>query len=190
MTSGAGTSAMGPTLLATWRTQPRQICSCSRCAEVMRIADHAALGAAQRDVDDGALPGHPHRQRANGVDGLLRVEADAALARAARIVVLHAEAAEDLYASVVHVARDGEVELTQRIAQKLAGSRIKTQVFSDFVELCLRDLKGIQSLTLLRGRRCFFRGAHFRCGDFRHIASPISYECVTEYRAPGECGTQ
>ncbi len=31
ITSGAGTSCTGPTLRASWRTQPRQICSCSRC---------------------------------------------------------------------------------------------------------------------------------------------------------------
>ncbi len=30
MTSGAGTSCSGPTMRAIWRTQPRQICSCSR----------------------------------------------------------------------------------------------------------------------------------------------------------------
>ena len=30
MTSGAGTSCTGPTLRATWRTQPRQMPSCSR----------------------------------------------------------------------------------------------------------------------------------------------------------------
>ena len=30
ITSGAGTSATGPTLRASWRTQPRQIASCSR----------------------------------------------------------------------------------------------------------------------------------------------------------------
>ena len=30
ITSGAGTSVSGPTLRATWRTQPRQISSCSR----------------------------------------------------------------------------------------------------------------------------------------------------------------
>ena len=65
-------------------------------AQVVRITDHAALGAAEGDVHHGALPGHPHGQRANGVERLLGVEANAALARAAGIVVLHAEAAEDL----------------------------------------------------------------------------------------------
>src|SRR5512143_735849 len=92
MTSGAGTSRSGPTSRATCRTQPRQICSCAR-AQVVRIADDAALRATERDVDDGALPRHPHRERADRVDGFLRVEADAALARSAGVVVLHAETA-------------------------------------------------------------------------------------------------
>ena len=96
ITSGAGTSAVGPTFRAIWRTQPRQICSCSRGAEVVRIADHAALAAAERDVHDGALPGHPHREGPDRVERLLRVEADPALARAPGVVVLHAEAPEDL----------------------------------------------------------------------------------------------
>ena len=67
---------------AICRTQPRQICSCSREAQIVRVADDAALAAAQRDVDDRALPGHPHRERAHGVERLLRVKADAALATA------------------------------------------------------------------------------------------------------------
>ena len=65
-------------------------------AEVVRVADDAALAAAERDVHDGALPGHPHGESAHRVDGLERMETDAAFARTAGIVVLDAEAAEDL----------------------------------------------------------------------------------------------
>ena len=54
------------------------------------------LAPPKRDVDDGALPRHPHREGAHRVEGLLGVEADAALARSAGVVVLDAEAAEDL----------------------------------------------------------------------------------------------
>jgi len=71
-------------------------------AEVVRVADDAALAAAERDVDDGALPGHPHGQSPDGVDRLLGVEADAALAGAAGVVMLAAEAAEHADAAVVH----------------------------------------------------------------------------------------
>ena len=70
--------------------------SCSRSDEVVRVADDAALAAAEGDVHHGALPGHPRGQGADRVDGLVGVEADAALARAAGVVVLDAEALEDL----------------------------------------------------------------------------------------------
>ena len=54
---------------------------------LQRIARDAALGAAERDVDDGALPGHPGGQRLAVVEIDVGVVADAALAGAARVVV-------------------------------------------------------------------------------------------------------
>ena len=80
------------------------------------VHDHAALAAAQRDIGHGALPGHPHREAAHGVEGLSRVEAYAALVGAARVVMLHAEAGEDFQRAIVHAHRDAEGELTQRPA--------------------------------------------------------------------------
>src|SRR5512141_173177 len=82
-------------------------------AEVMRVANDAALAAAERDVHDGALPGHPHRQGADRVDRLLGGEADAALAGPAGIVVLAAEAVEHADAAVVHADGDREMVLPQ-----------------------------------------------------------------------------
>ncbi len=61
----------------------------------MGFDDDAALGAAKRDVDDRALPGHPHRQRLDFVEGDVGVVADAALGRAAVDVVLDPVAGED-----------------------------------------------------------------------------------------------
>ena len=57
---------------------------------VFRIAGDAALAAAERDVHDRALPGHPGGQRLHFVERDLRMEANAALCRAARRAVLHA----------------------------------------------------------------------------------------------------
>src|SRR4030042_3089319 len=71
-------------------------------AEVVGVADDATLAAAERDVDDGALPGHPHGQGPDRIDRLLGVEADAALAGAAGVVVLAAEAAEHADAAGFH----------------------------------------------------------------------------------------
>jgi hypothetical protein len=61
-----------------------------------RVAGNAALGTAERDVDDGALPGHPRRQRFAVVEVDAGVIADAAFARAARVVVDNAIALKDL----------------------------------------------------------------------------------------------
>ena len=73
------------------------------------IADDAALAAAERDVRDGALPGHPRRERGHLVERHVRVIADAALRRAERDVVLHAVAGEDLDLAVVHLDRARDV---------------------------------------------------------------------------------
>src|SRR6202022_4620289 len=37
--------------------------------ELLRVDDYSALGAAERDIDDRALPGHPHRERLDLVEG-------------------------------------------------------------------------------------------------------------------------
>ena len=103
------------------------------------------LRAAERDVDDRALPRHPHRERADRVDALLRVEADAALGRAARVVVLHAEAAEHLDLAVVHVDGNLKLVLAQRLAQQVAGAAIQIEQRRDVVELVLRHLERVEA---------------------------------------------
>jgi hypothetical protein len=75
-------------------------------------------------------------------------EADAALARTARVVVLHAKAAENPYRSVVHAHRNGEMELAQGIAQQFARRCVQTQQLSYLVELRLGNLEGIECLFL------------------------------------------
>ena len=113
-------------------------------AEVVRVADDAALAAAERDVDDGALPGHPHGQGPDGVDRLLRVEADAALAGPAGVVVLAAEAAEDADAVVVHADGDGEMVLPQRLPQEVPGRLIELEKVGHSVELFLGHLERVE----------------------------------------------
>jgi hypothetical protein len=77
-----------------------------RAAELMWVDGHAALGPAEGHVDEGALPGHPHRQRADVVEIGLGVEAEAALGRTSGHVVLNAVAGEHLDRAVV--ALDGK----------------------------------------------------------------------------------
>src|SRR5271166_4156997 len=68
--------------------------------EVVGIANDTALCSAQRNVHHGALPRHPHRQGADRVNRLLRMEPDTTLPRSTRVVVLHAEAPEDFHRAV------------------------------------------------------------------------------------------
>ena len=151
MTSGAGTSLHRADVAGELADPAAADLLLLAQAQVVRVADHAALAAAQRDVHHGALPGHPHGQRADRVDGLLRVEADAALARAAGVVVLDAEAAEDLDRAVVHAHRDAEVVLAHRPAQELARAGVEVQELGDLVELGLGHLEGVERAGLLLG---------------------------------------
>ncbi len=105
--------------------------------ELLGIDDHAALAAAVRDADDRALPGHPHRQRLDLVEGHVLVVADAALGRAAAEVVLDAVAGEDLDAAVVHVHREVDGQLAARLAQHAAQARVEVEPVGGQVELLL-----------------------------------------------------
>ena len=108
--------------------------------ELLGIDDDAALGAAVGDVDDRALPGHPHRQGLDLVEGHALVVADAALGRAAAQVVLDAIAGEDLDAAVVHLHREVDDQLAPRLAQDPAQAGIEVQPLGRQVELLLGHL--------------------------------------------------
>jgi hypothetical protein len=92
-------------------------------AELLGVDDDAALAAAERDADDGAFPGHPHRQSLDLVEGHVLVVADAALGRAAAEVVLDSVAREDLDGAVVHLHGEMDGQLAFGLAQDLAQSR-------------------------------------------------------------------
>ena len=125
LTSGAGMSRSGPmSTLDLGREAAGQALELAH-RELLGVDDHAALAAAVGDADDRALPGHPHRQGLDLVEGHVLVVADAALGRAAAEVVLDAVAGEDLDAAVVHLDREVDGQLAARLAQDLAqaGSR-------------------------------------------------------------------
>src|ERR1019366_4114037 len=71
-------------------------------AHCLGIADHAALGATERDIDHSALPGHPTGKGAHFVQGDIGRVAYAALGRATGDVVLHPEAGEYFDVAVIH----------------------------------------------------------------------------------------
>jgi len=116
-------------------------------AEVVRVADDAPFSASERNVHNGAFPGHPHGERADRVDRLLGVETDAALAGTAGVIVLAAEAAEDADASVIHANRYAEMVFPQGLAQKVPGGLVKLKEIGHSVELFLGHLERVESLN-------------------------------------------
>ena len=87
----------------------RVIRSSSRWRELQRIDGNAPFGAAVGKIDDGRFPGHQRRQRTDFVQIDLRMVAQAALHRPARIVVLHPVADERGQFAVVQL--DGNFHL-------------------------------------------------------------------------------
>ena len=105
------------------------------------IANDGALRPAERQVHDGALSGHQHRQSANIVNGRRGVKSDASLVRTASIVVLNTNASEHLTRAVVHANGDDEVMLAHRCTKERRGRGIQPQPIRDAIKLrlCLTE---------------------------------------------------
>ncbi len=84
-----------------------------------RVGFHrdAALGAAEGDARDGRLPGHQRGQRGDLCGVHMMVIAEATLERAARVVVLDAEADEGAHRAVVHPHVQLDADLPMRRLQ-------------------------------------------------------------------------
>ena len=120
---------------------------------LVRIADHAALGAAERNVDHRALPGHPTGQRANFIERDVGRVANAALGRAARDRVLHAEAGEDFEVAVIHLHRDVDREFAVGIAQNPPQALVEIELLGSQVKAGPLRLPRIAFFVDVRGRR-------------------------------------
>ena len=92
-TSGAGMSLLGADDDADVGGEAAGQALQLALAEPLGVDRHAALAAAVGDAHHGALPGHPHGQGADLVEGHVLVVAQAALGGPAAEVVLHAVAA-------------------------------------------------------------------------------------------------
>ncbi len=84
---------------------------------VLGIADDAALGAAEWDIDYRAFPGHPAGQGAYFIQRHIGSVTYAALGGAARDGVLHPISGEHFQLPVVHVDRDVNDDLAIRLLQ-------------------------------------------------------------------------
>ena len=116
---------------------------------LLRVADDAALGAAERDPHQRALPGHPHRERLHLVDGDVGVVADPALRGAARDVVRDAEALERLDLAVVHHDRDRDGHGLLALLEDADEVLVDLELARDPPKLMLSDLERV--LAEVRG---------------------------------------
>ena len=107
-------------------------------AEFAGVDDHAALGAAVGDADDGALPGHPHGERLDLVEADVLVEAHATLAGAAGGAVLDAVALEHADGAVVHDDGAVDLEAAAAVLEHLVDVRVQPHALGDMAQLHLR----------------------------------------------------
>ena len=102
------------------------------------IAGDAAFAAAERQVDDRALPRHPKRERRDFIQGHARMVADAAFCRAAREIVLYAIAGVDFELAGIALEWNREDDLPRRMGEDAAHSAVEFEQIGGFVEVCDR----------------------------------------------------
>src|SRR5690606_34061545 len=103
-------------------------------AHAERIADDAALRAAERKGHYRALPRPPRRERGDLFGGDVHVEPDAALGGAARRVVQHAVSGIDLHLATVEPNRARDYDLVLGTAQDLVDPGLEVQALRRVVE--------------------------------------------------------
>ncbi len=106
----------------------------------MGIAAHTALGATERQAEQGALEGHPHRERGALAERHRGRVAHAALGRPQRERVLHAVAGERLDRAVVAAHGEVDGERAARLQQARADLGLQCQAVGGLVELAHRGL--------------------------------------------------
>ena len=98
------------------------------------VALDAALGAAERDIDQRGLPGHERREGADLFLISLRVVPHASLVRSPHAVVLDPVAIEHFERSVVHPDRDRDVQLPPRASEQAADAVSQSQTLGGPIE--------------------------------------------------------
>ena len=113
--------------------------------EPVGVAAHAALGAAERQAEQGALECHPHRERGALAHRHGRRVAHAALGRPQCERVLHPVAGERFDRAVV--AADGEVdgERAPRLQQPRTDLGLQREAVGGLVELAHRGLPQLRA---------------------------------------------
>ena len=108
--------------------------SSSICDKNVRSQITPPFAAAERDIHDRALPGHPGCQRAHFVQRHVGSEANAALGRTARNRVLDAIAGEHFQTTVIELNRNGDGEFSRRSTKYLLQTFVEIHQLGRFVK--------------------------------------------------------
>src|SRR5271167_2286390 len=115
-----------------------------------RIADDAALGAAEGNVDHGAFPGHPGGEGADFVDGDVGIEADTALAWATNGGVQDTVTSENLDLATVHADGDVNRDFLAGILQVAVDTVFEAEFLRGGFEARLSRLVNVQFILSSR----------------------------------------
>jgi hypothetical protein len=110
----------------------------------MGVARYPSIGPSQRDIDDSALPGHPHSKSLYGIDRFQRMEANSALSRAPDIVMNHSESTKYTDIPIVQSYGYGKLMFSHRIQKEFSCGFIQVKHARDMIELVLGHFKGIK----------------------------------------------
>ena len=124
-----------------------------RARIVARVETDATLGAAKGQVDRSSLDGHPGRQGHDFRQRDVLVVAHAALARAARYVVLHAVAFEVSDGAVVKFDRNVHDQHTLGSLERLYPFGLPAQIGGDPFHLFQIDAPGAHMVWIQIGRK-------------------------------------
>ena len=133
---------------------PREALELAR-GELLRVADDAALRAAEREPHQRAFPRHPHRERLDLVTGQARVVTDATLRRPARDVVHDPIPLEHVRRPVVHRHGHGHLDGLLALLEDPDQVRVDAERLAHPAELCAGEPERV--LAEVRGR---LGGAH------------------------------
>ncbi len=122
--------------------------------QLLGVANHAAFCAAERDVHQRALPGHPHGERLDLVERDVRVVADAALGRAARDVVRDAVALVRDDRAVVHRHRRGDDHRLLAFLEDVHEPLVDGEDLGDALQLLASDVERVLSKMAFRSFDC------------------------------------
>jgi hypothetical protein len=122
--------------------EPLHLCG----GEVCRLDLDAAFAAAERDVVQGALVGHPGGESLHLIEIGLVVVAHAALVGAEQVVVLNPVALEHLPLAIVHANREVDDQLVLGLGQNVADVRLQIDDVGGLGNLLDRDVEEISAI--------------------------------------------